>query len=187
METVIGIIFILGYAAISLEHPLQINKTASSVLLGVICLYCGFLDYSSLLGRVLGAILGDVQHCNAGGTNTSERQHAEHHERPALPQRQGCRLCRRHHRRNHGHSNQIHGPRRSRVDPRKLTHRQHQCLHQPPTVSVAGGRSALNRKSGPRDDPLTTPGGPLAIVLDPPTPAPGSRRPAPPARPGTCG
>ena len=33
----IAIIFILGYAAIAFEHPIQINKTASALLTGVLC------------------------------------------------------------------------------------------------------------------------------------------------------
>src|ERR687897_176529 len=31
------LIFIVGYAAIALEHPIQINKTASALLTGVLC------------------------------------------------------------------------------------------------------------------------------------------------------
>ena len=37
MELVIVIIFIIGYLAIALEHPIKINKTASALLTGVIC------------------------------------------------------------------------------------------------------------------------------------------------------
>lgn len=37
MELAIVIIFIIGYLAIALEHPIKINKTASALLTGVIC------------------------------------------------------------------------------------------------------------------------------------------------------
>lgn len=37
MEIVIIVVFILGYTAIALEHPIKINKTASAILTGVIC------------------------------------------------------------------------------------------------------------------------------------------------------
>jgi NhaD family Na+/H+ antiporter len=37
METVILLLFVLGYAAIALEHTLNINKAASALLTGVLC------------------------------------------------------------------------------------------------------------------------------------------------------
>jgi Na+/H+ antiporter NhaD/arsenite permease-like protein len=37
MMTIITIIFIIGYAAIILEHPLKINKAASALITGVLC------------------------------------------------------------------------------------------------------------------------------------------------------
>ncbi|MFN2438847.1 MAG: sodium:proton antiporter NhaD [Chitinophagaceae bacterium] len=37
MNTVIILLFIVGYAAIAFEHPLKINKTASALLTGVLC------------------------------------------------------------------------------------------------------------------------------------------------------
>lgn len=37
METLILVIFILGYVAIAFEHPLKINKAASALLTGVLC------------------------------------------------------------------------------------------------------------------------------------------------------
>ena len=37
MEALVLIVFVLGYLAIALEHPLKINKTASAILTGVIC------------------------------------------------------------------------------------------------------------------------------------------------------
>jgi Na+/H+ antiporter NhaD/arsenite permease-like protein len=37
MLIIITIIFIIGYAAIALEHPLKINKTATALMTGVLC------------------------------------------------------------------------------------------------------------------------------------------------------
>ena len=37
MELLIIIIFVVGYFAIALEHPIKINKTASALLTAVIC------------------------------------------------------------------------------------------------------------------------------------------------------
>lgn len=37
METLILVIFVLGYVAIAFEHPLKINKAASALLTGVLC------------------------------------------------------------------------------------------------------------------------------------------------------
>lgn len=37
METIIIIIFVIGYVAIALEHSLKVNKTASALLTGVVC------------------------------------------------------------------------------------------------------------------------------------------------------
>lgn len=37
METIIILVFIVGYIGIALEHPLKINKTATAILTGVIC------------------------------------------------------------------------------------------------------------------------------------------------------
>ena len=37
MHILITIVFIIGYAAIALEHPLKINKTATALLTGVLC------------------------------------------------------------------------------------------------------------------------------------------------------
>jgi Na+/H+ antiporter NhaD/arsenite permease-like protein len=37
METLVIIVFVVGYLAIALEHPIKINKTASALLAGVIC------------------------------------------------------------------------------------------------------------------------------------------------------
>ena len=37
MELLIAAVFVLGYAAIALEHPIKINKAASALLTGVLC------------------------------------------------------------------------------------------------------------------------------------------------------
>ncbi len=37
MVTIIVVIFIIGYAAIALEHPLKVNKAASALITGVLC------------------------------------------------------------------------------------------------------------------------------------------------------
>jgi Na+/H+ antiporter NhaD/arsenite permease-like protein len=37
METIIIIVFVIGYCCIALEHPIKINKTASAILTGVLC------------------------------------------------------------------------------------------------------------------------------------------------------
>ncbi len=37
MEIAVIIVFVLGYIAIAMEHPIKINKTASALLTGVIC------------------------------------------------------------------------------------------------------------------------------------------------------
>jgi Na+/H+ antiporter NhaD/arsenite permease-like protein len=37
MEPAVIIVFVIGYVAIALEHPLKVNKTASAMLTGVIC------------------------------------------------------------------------------------------------------------------------------------------------------
>ena len=37
MELLIIVIFVVGYLAIALEHPIKINKTASALLTAVIC------------------------------------------------------------------------------------------------------------------------------------------------------
>ena len=37
METIVILVFVVGYIAIALEHPIKINKTASALLTGVLC------------------------------------------------------------------------------------------------------------------------------------------------------
>lgn len=48
METVVIIIFILGYLLIAFEHPIKINKSATAIVTGVLCwtLYALFSDES---------------------------------------------------------------------------------------------------------------------------------------------
>lgn len=58
MQTIISIVFLLGYAAIVLEHPLRVNKTASAILTGVMCwllsMFHSNTDPSSLLHDLSG-------------------------------------------------------------------------------------------------------------------------------------
>ncbi|MBY0433932.1 MAG: sodium:proton antiporter NhaD [Cyclobacteriaceae bacterium] len=48
MELYIVIIFVLGYLAIALEHPIKINKTATALITGVLCWTLFALDVPSL-------------------------------------------------------------------------------------------------------------------------------------------
>lgn len=63
MEIVIIILFVIGYLAIALEHPIKINKTASALLTGVLCwtLYAvsspGEIHH---IGEQLGEHLSDI-------------------------------------------------------------------------------------------------------------------------------
>ncbi|MEO5948370.1 MAG: sodium:proton antiporter NhaD [Chitinophagaceae bacterium] len=58
----ISLIFILGYVAITLEHPLKINKAASAMLTGVLCwtVYALFTTDSHLVNEHLTGHLGNV-------------------------------------------------------------------------------------------------------------------------------
>jgi Na+/H+ antiporter NhaD/arsenite permease-like protein len=64
MVATITIIFILGYAAIILEHPLRINKAASALITGVLCwtafamLSPGTVDAGHLATGYLGELAG---------------------------------------------------------------------------------------------------------------------------------
>ncbi|HQV05770.1 MAG: sodium:proton antiporter NhaD [Chitinophagaceae bacterium] len=62
MVLFITIIFILGYVAITLEHPLQINKAASAILTGVLCwtIYAFFTSDSHHVNDHLTGHLGNV-------------------------------------------------------------------------------------------------------------------------------
>jgi len=64
MVTFITIIFIIGYAAIALEHPIRINKAATALITGVLC-WSVFALYSTdthspahLLAESLGEVAG---------------------------------------------------------------------------------------------------------------------------------
>jgi Na+/H+ antiporter NhaD/arsenite permease-like protein len=63
MVTFVIIVFVVGYLAIALEHPIKINKTASALLTGVICwtLYALFSSNSiEHIGEQLNHHLGQV-------------------------------------------------------------------------------------------------------------------------------
>jgi Na+/H+ antiporter NhaD/arsenite permease-like protein len=59
MELLVVIVFVIGYLAIALEHPIQINKTASALLTGVLCWTIYSLGHGNVLPEMrehLGAI-----------------------------------------------------------------------------------------------------------------------------------
>lgn len=62
MIILITIIFIIGYAAIALEHPLKINKAATALLTGVVCwtIYAMFSADKHLAAEGLTEHLGEV-------------------------------------------------------------------------------------------------------------------------------
>jgi Na+/H+ antiporter NhaD/arsenite permease-like protein len=63
METIVIIIFIVGYLCIALEHPININKTASALLTGVLCwtLYALYTsDSTQTVGENLSHHLGQI-------------------------------------------------------------------------------------------------------------------------------
>ena len=49
------VIFIIGYLAIALEHPLKIDKTASALLLGMVLWVIYALSCDSIVPQVAGA------------------------------------------------------------------------------------------------------------------------------------
>ena len=49
MLTAIIIVFVIGYLAIALEHPLHINKAASALFIGVLCWTLYTLDADRLI------------------------------------------------------------------------------------------------------------------------------------------
>lgn len=64
MVTLITIIFVIGYAAIAMEHPIRINKAATALITGVLC-WSVFALYSAdthspahLLAESLGEVAG---------------------------------------------------------------------------------------------------------------------------------
>ncbi|HEX6335192.1 MAG TPA: sodium:proton antiporter NhaD [Flavisolibacter sp.] len=62
MITSIAIVFIAGYAAIALEHPIRINKAASALLTGVICwtIYTLVSGQTEHAGHALAEHLGEI-------------------------------------------------------------------------------------------------------------------------------
>ena len=63
MEAIVIILFVVGYLAIALEHPIKINKTASALLTGVICwtIYAvSSPDHIEEIGLHLGEHLGEI-------------------------------------------------------------------------------------------------------------------------------
>jgi len=62
MESLIAIVFILGYAAITLEHSLKINKAASALLAGVLCwtLYILSQEDKTLVSHHLTEHMGEI-------------------------------------------------------------------------------------------------------------------------------
>ncbi|MBS1976145.1 MAG: sodium:proton antiporter NhaD [Bacteroidetes bacterium] len=62
MEVVIVAIFVIGYLAIALEHPIKVNKTASALLTGVFCwtLYAMSSGNPDLVGEHLGEHLSQI-------------------------------------------------------------------------------------------------------------------------------
>ncbi|MEO7989326.1 MAG: sodium:proton antiporter NhaD [Chryseolinea sp.] len=70
MEIIIIIVFILGYSAIALEHPIKINKTATALLTAVLCwtLFVLSTPTESLLGSAHFASFLDQLKVDAGNT-----------------------------------------------------------------------------------------------------------------------
>ena len=62
MLTVIIVVFIVGYAAIVLEHPLKINKAATALITGVLCwtVFALFEDDKQSIAHLLTSNLGEV-------------------------------------------------------------------------------------------------------------------------------
>ena len=62
MLTVIIVVFIIGYAAIVLEHPLKINKAATALITGVLCwtVFALFADDKQSIAHLLTSNLGEV-------------------------------------------------------------------------------------------------------------------------------
>lgn len=62
MTTFILIVFVLGYLAIALEHPLRVNKAASALITGVLCwtLYIIYAKQPGLVNEKLLEHMGDI-------------------------------------------------------------------------------------------------------------------------------
>ncbi|MBX2899778.1 MAG: sodium:proton antiporter NhaD [Cyclobacteriaceae bacterium] len=63
MEAIVITLFVVGYLAIALEHPIKINKTASALLTGVLCWTIYALsshDHIEHIGHQLAEHLGEI-------------------------------------------------------------------------------------------------------------------------------
>ncbi len=62
MDAIVIILFVVGYLAIALEHPIKVNKTASALLTGVLCwtLYAMFSGDAEKVGHQLNEHLSDT-------------------------------------------------------------------------------------------------------------------------------
>lgn len=62
MQVVIILVFVVGYLAIALEHPIKINKTATAILTGVLLwtLYAISSDNTELVGTQLSTHLAEI-------------------------------------------------------------------------------------------------------------------------------
>ncbi len=62
MTTILVIIFVLGYTAITLEHPLKINKAATALITGVLCwtVYIVFSQEKEIVNESLAHHLGEL-------------------------------------------------------------------------------------------------------------------------------
>ena len=62
MQVVIILVFVVGYLAIALEHPIKINKTATAILTGVLLwtLYALSADNIDLVGTQLNEHLSSI-------------------------------------------------------------------------------------------------------------------------------
>ena len=62
MEPAVIVLFVVGYLAIALEHPIKINKTASALLTGVLCwtVYAIFSNDVTLVGTQLNHHLSQI-------------------------------------------------------------------------------------------------------------------------------
>ncbi|MGD1848333.1 MAG: sodium:proton antiporter NhaD [Salibacteraceae bacterium] len=60
MYTLMIIVFVLGYLAIALEHPIKIDKAASALITGVLCWAIYILFYDSILGVNLSQTINEL-------------------------------------------------------------------------------------------------------------------------------
>jgi Na+/H+ antiporter NhaD/arsenite permease-like protein len=62
MEAILAIVFIVGYLAIALEHPLNINKAAPAILTGVLCwtVYVVFSSDAEIVNHQLAEHLAEI-------------------------------------------------------------------------------------------------------------------------------